>query len=181
MSRASRDRGRRRRGRSTARRASPCASTPRGCWTESIRSRNRRASCACWSSPIRLAANRAYPWTRRFRRAPRGAPARAGAAQELARFEAVGWRYEPDVVVLTFSMSDVGDSTDLSEPRPRAVFQDGLLALEPPLAPPPGRSALGREKLGRIPAPRRVLARLHLLGPRVLQADAGFRDELLPR
>ena len=116
-----------------------------------------------------------------------------GTAQELAMFEAVGWRYEPDVVVLTFSMSDVGDSTDLSEPRPRAVFQDGLLALEPPRVPspvaePPSRArllgahsrlyALAREKLVRIPATRRVLARLHLLGPRVLQADAGFRDGL---
>jgi hypothetical protein len=118
-----------------------------------------------------------------------------GTAQELALFERLGWRYEPDVVVLSFSMSDVGDSTDLSEPRPQPVFRDGLLALDSPriLPPPPAARSSSpirflsaysrlygfvREKLVRIPATRRLLARLHLLGPKVLQADAGFRDGL---
>jgi hypothetical protein len=116
-----------------------------------------------------------------------------GTAQELVMLRSVGWSYEPDVVVLSFYMNDVGDNDDGYARRPRFSLEDGRLVSQAPVAGVAEIESLPatrflnahsrlfrfvREKLVRGAATRALLARLDLINPTVLEADAAYRGWL---
>jgi hypothetical protein len=119
-----------------------------------------------------------------------------GTAQELLMFRGAGWRYDPDVVVLSFYMNDVADNGERYVGRPRFRLTNGRLGpVTPPephayarevesLAPTRFLNAhsrlfrLVREEVVRSPVLRRLLARVHLINPRVLEVESWTRDAL---